>query len=150
MLGVFFAALTHPAWFSLAATAFAEAMSPARNGTRLLSLMQATSGPGDLARAAVVCADSPSDFSPPTAEELADELLWAHQHTSKHWGSAMDYLEVSFPVVLMSEAMLTREKHDGGCEFWPTRGRGPKRFTGPWNATLEYSLLIISNTVSVL
>jgi hypothetical protein len=122
MLGVFFAALTHPAWFSLAATAFAEAMSPARNGTRLLSLMQATSGPGDLAR----------------------------QHTSKHWGSAMDYLEVSFPVVLMSEAMLTREKHDGGCEFWPTRGRGPKRFTGPWNATLEYPLLIISNTVSVL
>jgi hypothetical protein len=42
---------------------------------------------------------------------------------------------------------LTPIQHDGGCEFWPTRGRAPERFTGPFNASLEYPLLIIGNTV---
>ncbi|KAJ7477355.1 hypothetical protein FB451DRAFT_1242275 [Mycena latifolia] len=34
---------------------------------------------------------------------------------------------------------------DGGCQYWPVRG--PERFTGPWNATLQWPMLIVSNTV---
>jgi hypothetical protein len=34
---------------------------------------------------------------------------------------------------------------DGGCQYWPVRG--PERFVGPWNATLEWPMLIVSNTV---
>jgi hypothetical protein len=36
---------------------------------------------------------------------------------------------------------------DGGCQYWPTRGKGPERFTGPWNASLDIPMLIVSNTV---
>jgi hypothetical protein len=41
-------------------------------------------------------------------------------------------------------------QHDGGCEFWPKEARAPEKFTGPWNASLEYPLLIVSNTVSTV
>ncbi|KAF8184038.1 hypothetical protein K438DRAFT_1123348 [Mycena galopus ATCC 62051] len=35
--------------------------------------------------------------------------------------------------------------HDGGCQYWPVRG--PERFAGPWNATLEWPMLIVSNPI---
>jgi hypothetical protein len=108
------------------ARAFAEAMHD-RNATLLLSSMRAAGG--DLARLGVTCADSP--YKPaPSAEDLADELLAGLEHTSEHFGTSPIFTEP-----------------DGGCQFWPTRGRSPGRFTGPWNASLEYPLLIISNTV---
>jgi hypothetical protein len=110
----------------------------AKNATLLLSLLftPANSPPGhsggtDLSRLAVTCADSP--WKPiPTAEDIADELLAGLQGTSKHFGASPIFTEP-----------------DGGCEFWPTRGRAPERFTGPWNASLDYPLLIISNTVRI-
>lgn len=33
---------------------------------------------------------------------------------------------------------------DGSCDLWPTKGREPERFTGPWNNTLANPMLIIS------
>jgi hypothetical protein len=87
------------------------------------------SGGADLARLAVTCADSP--WKPvPTAEDVADELLAGLQVNSPHFGAS--------PIIT---------EPDGWCHFWPTRGRAPERFTGPWNASLEYPMLIISNTV---
>ncbi|KAJ6609512.1 hypothetical protein B0H10DRAFT_2297175 [Mycena sp. CBHHK59/15] len=43
-------------------------------------------------------------------------------------------------------ASLSIGEPDGGCEHWPVCG--PERFNGPWNASLERPMLIISNTVS--
>lgn len=86
----------------------------------------------DLSRLAVTCLDSPPPESPedfPTAEQLADEVLYTLEKVSVHFGASTGPTEP-----------------DGGCQFWPVRG--PERFTGPWNATLETPMLIISNTVS--
>jgi hypothetical protein len=44
---------------------------------------------------------------------------------------------------------LTGAQPDGGCEFWPTRGRAAERFVGPWNASLTYPMLILSSRVRV-
>jgi hypothetical protein len=81
----------------------------------------------DLSREAITCLDSWADGKPPTAEELADQGLKTLRDVPKHFGVAMGVFE-----------------HDVGCEYWPARG--PERFTGPWNATLEYPMLVISNT----
>lgn len=83
-------------------------------------------------RLAISCADSTvprtvEDY--PTAEDLADEVIRTMEDTSMRFGSVVEYGE-----------------GDGGCQFWPYRS--PGRFTGPWNATLDTPMLIISNTVS--
>jgi hypothetical protein len=124
--GILLVALQRPTMQPAIARAFADAIDH-RNATGLLSYI---SGPrGDLSRLGVTCADSP--WKPvPSAEDLADELLRGLEHTSKHFGTSPIFTEP-----------------DGGCHFWPTRGRSSGRFTGPWNSSLEYPLLIVSNTV---
>jgi hypothetical protein len=123
-------------------------MGPARNGTLLLDLLFRTSGLQELSRLAVVCADTPDKFTLPTAEDIADEFMWGLANTSKHFGAAMDYTEVGTASGLGGkQRMLMSGQHDGGCEFWPKEARAPEKFTGPWNASLEYPLLIVSNTV---
>ncbi len=117
------------------AKAFAEAMSG--NGTQLYNWIIPPSGishENDVARLAVTCLDSPpptsmKDF--PSAEDLAEEGLKTLREVSPHFG--------------MSTGMY---EPDGGCQYWPAKG--PERFTGPWNATLDIPMLIISNTVSIL
>jgi hypothetical protein len=69
-------------------------MSAKRDGSELLRLLEYTSASQDLSRLAVVCADSPSEFTAPTAEEIADEFMWGLANTSAHFGAAMDYTEV--------------------------------------------------------
>lgn len=84
----------------------------------------------DLTRLAVTCLDSPPS-EVPTAEELADIDLDAIRTVSRHFGTS---------------AMVSEP--DGGCWAWPVQG--PERFEGPWNHTLPYPMLIISNTVSAI
>nr|GAT45843.1 predicted protein [Mycena chlorophos] len=82
------------------------------------------------------CLDSPPPFEdaerspPPSAEDLAAEFLRTMDHVSSHFGASVSVGEP-----------------DGGCHFWPTSGKGPERFTGPWNASLEVPMLIVSNTM---
>ncbi|KAJ3995923.1 hypothetical protein F5050DRAFT_1823248 [Lentinula boryana] len=81
-------------------------------------------------RLAVTCLDSPRPPSPdefPTAEDLTKQGLKALREVSPHFGLSTG---VSEP--------------DGGCQYWAVDG--PERYTGPWNATLETKMLIISNT----
>lgn len=115
---------------------FASAM--AGNATELYNLLVrplplVDSYQGDLTRLAVTCLDSPRPASPeafPTAEDLTMQGLKALREVSPHFGLSTG---VSEP--------------DGGCQHWPVDG--PERFTGPWNATLETRMLIVSNTVRV-
>ncbi|KIY73344.1 alpha/beta-hydrolase [Cylindrobasidium torrendii FP15055 ss-10] len=81
-------------------------------------------------RLAISCADSTVPYSLedyPKAEDLADEVIRTMQDTTMRFGSTAEYGE-----------------GDGGCQYWPYRS--PGRFTGPWNATLDTPMLIISNT----
>jgi hypothetical protein len=135
--GAIFVGLEGPRLQPYVARALAEAMEN-RNATRLLSLILTPlgttpghSGGDDLARLGVTCADSP--YKPaPTAEDIADELLAGLEKSSPHFGASPIYSEP-----------------DGGCQFWPTQGRTPERFTGPWNASLSYPMLIVTTTVSL-
>ncbi|KAK0243429.1 hypothetical protein EDD85DRAFT_815033 [Armillaria nabsnona] len=123
--------LERPGMWPASAKAFAEAMSG--NGTQLYNWIIPPSGishENDVARLAVTCLDSPpptsmKDF--PSAEDLAEEGLKTLREVSPHFG--------------MSTGMY---EPDGGCQYWPAKG--PERFTGPWNATLDIPMLIISNT----
>jgi hypothetical protein len=134
--GLLFLSLEIPLLQPRIARAIADAIDD-RNATMLISYTlqpightPAHSQSDDLSRLAVTCADSP--YKPaPTAEDIADELIAGLEHTSSHFGAS--------PIA---------SEPDGGCQFWPTRGRTPERFTGPWNASLEYPLLIVGNTVS--
>ncbi|KAJ7198642.1 hypothetical protein C8J57DRAFT_1504457 [Mycena rebaudengoi] len=125
--------LERPPQWSIAATAYSQAM--AGNGTLLFDklanrISQATPR-YDLVRLAVTCLDSPPPKSAadmPTPEDLAAEFLKTMRDVSPHFG----------PSVSVGEP-------DGGCQYWPVRG--PERFTGPWNATLEWPMLIVSNTM---
>lgn len=86
----------------------------------------------DLVRLAVTCMDSPPPLSLeeyPTAEELTDVMMDSLSTVSRNFGASVSLGE-----------------QDGGCQYWPTKGGGPERFTGPWNATLETPMLIVSNT----
>lgn len=119
--------LQRPVLWVQATHSLAEAM--AGNGTALHNYM--TQRGGSVTRLGVTCLDSPppatyKDF--PTPEDLADEGLRALEEVSIHFGLSTG---ISEP--------------DGGCQFWPAKG--PERFTGPWNATLEHPMLIVSNTV---
>ncbi|KAJ3732572.1 hypothetical protein DFJ43DRAFT_1154298 [Lentinula guzmanii] len=81
-------------------------------------------------RLAVTCLDSPRPPSPdefPTAEDLTKQGLKALREVSPHFGLSTGVGEP-----------------DGGCQYWAVDG--PERYTGPWNATLETKMLIISNT----
>ncbi|KAJ7032679.1 hypothetical protein C8F04DRAFT_1040285 [Mycena alexandri] len=125
--------LERPPQWSESALAFSQAM--AGNGTLLfnkLATPRAEPTPHyDLARLGVTCVDSPPPKSPaevPTAEELAAELMKSMREVSPHFGVSVSVGEP-----------------DGGCQYWPVRG--PERFTGPWNATLEWPMLIVSNTM---
>ncbi|KAF7331462.1 hypothetical protein MKEN_00024900 [Mycena kentingensis (nom. inval.)] len=125
-----------PAWWSISAKALASAM--AGDATVLYNLLlsrtsaRRSNAPNphyDLARLAVSCMDSlpPAVNLEPTPDDLAEELLHMLESVSPHFGAN----------VFISEP-------DGGCQFWP---RGPERFTGPWNASLEVPMLIVSNTM---
>ncbi|KAJ7127941.1 hypothetical protein C8R44DRAFT_667310 [Mycena epipterygia] len=125
--------LERPPQWADSATAFAEAM--AGNGTLLfnkLATPRAPSSPNyDLVRLGVTCMDSPPPKSPadiPTAEDLTAEFLKTMREVSPHFGASVSVGEP-----------------DGGCQYWPVRG--PERFAGPWNATLEWPMLIVSNTM---
>ncbi|KAJ7187332.1 hypothetical protein C8R46DRAFT_1059501 [Mycena filopes] len=125
--------LERPPLWSESANAIAEAM--AGNGTLLFNKLATprpqTSPHYDLARLGVTCMDSPpprSSAEIPTAEDLAAELLRAMREVSPHFGASVSVGEP-----------------DGGCQYWPVRG--PERFAGPWNATLEWPMLIVSNTM---
>ncbi|KAK0443957.1 uncharacterized protein EV420DRAFT_1484833 [Desarmillaria tabescens] len=123
--------LERPGMWPASAKAFAEAMSG--NGTQLYNWIIPPSGishENDVARLAVTCLDSPPSLpmkDPPSAEHLADEGLKTLREVSPHFGMSVG----------MGEP-------DGGCQYWPAKG--PERFTGPWNATLDIPMLIISNT----
>ncbi|KAJ7114947.1 hypothetical protein C8R44DRAFT_795090 [Mycena epipterygia] len=125
--------LEQPTQWPEAAHAFAAAL--AGNGTLLFDKLIA---PGhvrtpnhDLVRSAVACLDAPPPSSPrdiPTAEDLAHELMAVLRDVSPHFG-----------------ASLSIGEPDGGCEYWAARA--PERFSGPWNASLAWPMLIVSNTV---
>ncbi|KAJ7463036.1 hypothetical protein FB451DRAFT_1266699 [Mycena latifolia] len=125
--------LERPPQWADSALAFAQAM--AGNGTMLfdkLATPRAETTPSyDLVRLGVTCMDSPPPASPaevPTAEDLAAEFLRTMREVSPHFGASVSVGEP-----------------DGGCQYWPVRG--PERFAGPWNATLEWPMLIVSNTM---
>ncbi|KAJ7723249.1 hypothetical protein B0H16DRAFT_1385505 [Mycena metata] len=125
--------LERPPQWSESALALSQAM--AGNGTLLfnkLATPRAESIPHyDLVRLGVTCMDSPPPKSPaevPTAEDLAAELMRSMREVSPHFGVSVSVGEP-----------------DGGCQYWPVRGS--ERFAGPWNATLEWPMLIVSNTM---
>ncbi|KAJ6452643.1 hypothetical protein C8R45DRAFT_916074 [Mycena sanguinolenta] len=127
--------LERPQQWADSALALSQAM--AGNGTLLFNKL-ATPGPRstphydhDLARSGVTCLDSPPPRTPaevPTPEDLAAEFMKTMDKVSPHFGAS----------VLVGE-------QDGGCQYWPVRG--PERFAGPWNATIDWPMLIVSNTM---
>ncbi|KAJ7756592.1 hypothetical protein B0H16DRAFT_1825999, partial [Mycena metata] len=128
--------LLHPPQWADSALAFSQAMKG--NATLLfnkLATPRKQSTPHyDLARLAVMCMDalppptSPADM--PTPEDFAAEFIKNMREVSPHFAS-------SVPIGKTPDA--------GGCQYWPQRR--PERFTGPWNATLEWPMLIVSNTM---
>ncbi|KAJ7753637.1 hypothetical protein DFH07DRAFT_744348 [Mycena maculata] len=120
--------LERPPQWADSAQAFAEAL--AGNGTLLFNKLVAPRTP-EYVRLGVTCMDSPPPASPadvPTAEDLAAEFIKTMQEVSPHFGASVSVGEP-----------------DGGCQYWPACG--PERFAGPWNATLEWPMLIVSNTM---
>ena len=99
----------------------------AGNGTAILNAVNEKELV-DLERSAVTCNDV-RPFSGPTPETFIDAQLTA------------------MAITRFALAVVTHEP-DSGCEFWPVTP--PERFLGPWNATLNNPILIISNTVRLL
>ncbi|KAF7297243.1 hypothetical protein MIND_00957400 [Mycena indigotica] len=129
--GLLLGLLGQPPQWQFAAQAFAEAFSG--NGTLLYNQLVAPDATSespfhDLVNSAVICADVPSTTAAdiPSSAELAEEHMRVLREVSPHFGAVYQ---------------------DAGCEYWPTSGRGPERFAGPWNATLETPMLIVSNTM---
>ncbi|KAJ7763413.1 hypothetical protein B0H16DRAFT_1804507 [Mycena metata] len=125
--------LQRPQKWAESALALSQAM--AGNGTLLFNLLviplKERTPHYDLARLGVTCMDSPPPKSPaevPTAEVLVAELMKSLREVSQHFGASASVGEP-----------------DGGCQYWPVRG--PERFSGPWNATLDWPMLIVSNTM---
>jgi hypothetical protein len=125
--------LERPPQWAESALALSQAM--AGNGTLLfnkLATPRAQTTPHyDLVRLGVTCLDSPppqTRAEVPTPEDLAAEFMKTMREVSPHFGVSVSVGEP-----------------DGGCQYWPVRG--PERFVGPWNATLEWPMLIVSNTV---
>jgi hypothetical protein len=93
---VLFLSLEFPPLQPVVAHAFAEAMAPLANGTRLLRFMRHAAGrpdPGDLTRFAVTCADSPAPVPAPSAGELAGEQMRALARS--RFGTSVVYTDVS-------------------------------------------------------
>ncbi|KAJ7187336.1 Alpha/Beta hydrolase protein [Mycena filopes] len=123
-------ALLRPPQWANSARAISQAM--AGNGTLLLTTFTAPHAhSAALARLAVTCIDSlpASEAGIPTPEDIAAELLKTMREVSVHFGAGVP---VSTPDA-------------GGCGYW--RVRGPERFSGPWDARLEWPMLIVSNTM---
>ncbi|KAJ7101484.1 hypothetical protein B0H15DRAFT_816241 [Mycena belliarum] len=127
--------LERPLQWADSALALAEAM--AGNGTRLFVKLTSedpippATARTDLVRLGVTCLDSPPPASRadvPSAEDLVAEFLRTLRGVSRHFGASVSVGEP-----------------DGGCQYWPVRG--PERFVGPWNATLDWPMLIVSNTM---
>ncbi|KAF7333329.1 hypothetical protein MVEN_02348200 [Mycena venus] len=125
--------LERPPQWADSALALSQAM--AGNGTLLFNKLATPRPPSnphyDLARLGVTCMDSPPPKTPaevPTAEDLAAEFMKTMREVSPHFGASVSVGEP-----------------DGGCQYWPVQG--PERFAGPWNATLEWPMLIVSNTM---
>ncbi|KAJ6632281.1 hypothetical protein B0H10DRAFT_1937936 [Mycena sp. CBHHK59/15] len=125
--------LERPPQWSDAATAFSQAL--AGNGTLLFNKLATPRPPStphyDLVRLGVTCLDSPPPKSRtdiPTPEDLVAEFIRTMEEVSPHFGASVSVGEP-----------------DGGCQYWPVRG--PERFAGPWNASLEWPMLIVSNTM---
>ncbi|KAJ7676392.1 hypothetical protein B0H17DRAFT_945422, partial [Mycena rosella] len=128
--------LEHPQEWPESAFALAQAMDG--NGTLLLNKLltprPAPTPDYDLVRLGVTCLDSPPPQSPaeiPTAEDLAAQILKTMREVSPHFGASMSIGEP-----------------DGGCQYWPVCG--PKRFTRPWNASLDWPMLILKNVTPLL
>ncbi|KAF7317226.1 hypothetical protein HMN09_00457700 [Mycena chlorophos] len=139
--------LERPPLWSESAHAFAEAISG--NGTILYNKLTNSYSTRsdfdptthyDLSRLGVSCMDSPPPYEDaekqpaPTPEDLAAEFLRTMELVSPHFGASVSVGEP-----------------DGGCQFWPTAGRGPERFAGPWGVGfqegMEVPMLIVSNTM---
>ncbi|KAJ3872945.1 hypothetical protein F5051DRAFT_420415 [Lentinula edodes] len=134
--GLLVKSLQRPLEWPKVSKSFSSAM--AGNGTELYNAIVRPLPLADLdspephisPRLAVTCLDSPRPTAPdefPTAEDLTEQGLKALREVSPHFGLSTG---VSEP--------------DGGCQYWPVDS--PERFTGPWNATLETKMLIVSNT----
>lgn len=126
--------LERPPQWAESALALSQAMSG--NGTLLFNKLATPRPPStphyDLVRLGVTCIDSPPPTARaevPTPEDLAAEFIKTMRKVSPHFGASVSVGEP-----------------DGGCQYWPVQG--PERFAGPWNATLEWPMLIVSNTVS--
>ncbi|KAF8959156.1 hypothetical protein BDZ97DRAFT_1667553 [Flammula alnicola] len=128
--------LMRPTGWAASAAALHAAMQG--NGTAIFNALIADYDkqiPGpiplyDLTRQAVACLDAPPPEGPedmPTPELLADQGILNLKEVSRHFGLSIGVVE-----------------RDGGCEYWPARG--PERFNGPWNASLDRPMLIVSNT----
>ncbi|KAJ7629198.1 hypothetical protein DFH06DRAFT_722333 [Mycena polygramma] len=117
-----------------AESALALSQTMACNGTLLFNKLAAplrSSNPHyDLARLGVTCLDSPPPHSEkdiPTPKDLAAEFMKTMYEVSPRFGASVSVGEP-----------------DGGCQYWPVCG--PERFVSPWNASLEWPMLIASNT----
>lgn len=124
-------ALVQPGLWPLIAEVFADAMAGDprklyRPYTEYPELPPRASKVGDLARQAVSCADSVVTH-PATAEHLANATLEILRDITPRFALSLPSIEP-----------------DGACEFWPTKGREPERFAGPWNHTLAHPMLILS------
>lgn len=99
--------------------------------TRVPELPPQLNGNGDLARSAVSCADAYVVEGGASAEDLAAETL--------------DLVKTHSPRFAMTMAST---EPDGACEFWPTKGREPERFVGPFNQTLPSGSMLILSALS--
>ncbi|KAJ7330409.1 hypothetical protein DFH08DRAFT_882587 [Mycena albidolilacea] len=125
--------LERPLQWAESALALSQAVSG--NGTLLFNKLATPRPPStphyDLVRLGVTCIDSPPPATRaevPTPEDLAAEFIKTMRKVSPHFGASVSVGEP-----------------DGGCQYWPVQG--PERFAGPWNATLEWPMLIVSNTM---
>ncbi|KZV90919.1 hypothetical protein EXIGLDRAFT_837491, partial [Exidia glandulosa HHB12029] len=94
--------------------------------TRVLELPPRANEMGDLSRSAVSCADAYVTKDGANPEELTATTLELLKLTPR------------FALTVPST------EPDGACEFWPTQGREPERFAGPWKDTLASPMLVVS------
>ncbi|KAL8292205.1 hypothetical protein RQP46_001671 [Phenoliferia psychrophenolica] len=126
-----YASLEQPGNWPDVATAFALALAgePKTLYEQVILPFNTTNDLGDTSRQAVSCADTllPSPKQT-TSEFLAREVQKALK-VSPHFGGSVQSLEP-----------------DGGCQFWGNGQKAQGTFTGPFNASLENPILLVSNT----
>ncbi|KZW03064.1 hypothetical protein EXIGLDRAFT_728593 [Exidia glandulosa HHB12029] len=131
-----YVATNAPARWPLIAQSFAQAMDGDATSlyswyTRELALPPGPNLDGDTSRAAVSCADSVPEEKGADAKELVEMTLDVLANVTKRFALSGQSIEP-----------------DGACEFWPTKGREPERFTGPWNHTLPNGPMLIVSSLS--